>query len=287
MKFALIGAAGYVAPRHMKAIKETGNELVAALDPFDSVGILDSYFPYCRFFTSTEIFDRYLTKNPVDFISICSPNYLHEFHCKMALRLGSNVICEKPLVLCDWNIPQLEKLEKETGNIIYNILQLRLHPSIIKLKNSINEKDFYDVKLKYITPRGHWYHKSWKGDIKKSGGIETNIGIHFFDMLIWLFGDVIDCDITYRNEITSIGKLRFNNAIVSWNMSIDVNELPDKSEEFKFYRSIIINNKEVRFDDIISQFHTLSYEEILKGNGFTINDVKPSIELITKLRDMK
>ncbi len=286
MKFALIGASGYVAPRHMKAIKDTGHELVAALDPFDSVGILDSYFPNCRFFTSTEIFDRFLTKNQVDYISICSPNYLHEFHCKMALRLGADVICEKPLTLCNWNIPPLQKLEQETGKTIYNILQLRLHPSIIKLKKSIEKDKKYNVKLKYITPRGHWYHKSWKGNIKRSGGIETNIGIHFFDMLIWLFGDVKECKINYKNNITSTGILNFENAKVEWTLSIDRNELPDKSNEMKFHRSININNSEVRFDDIIGEFHNLSYEEIFKGNGFTINDVKPSIELVTKLREL-
>jgi len=285
MKFALIGAAGYVAPRHMKAIKELGYELIAALDPFDSVGILDSYFPECKFFTQTERFDRYLTKNPVDYISICSPNYLHEFHCKMSLRLGANVICEKPLVLCDWNIPQLIDLEKETGKRIFNILQLRLHPNLIKLKDEINKHKHYDVILKYITPRGNWYHQSWKGDIKKSGGIETNIGIHFFDILMWIFGKPESLTIYERNNINVKGCLDLECAEVKWHLSIDRNELPDPN--LKFFRSITVNGKEIRFDDIIGDFHTLSYKEILKGKGFTIEDVAPTIELITKIRDEK
>lgn len=282
MKFALIGAAGYVAPRHMKAIKETGHELIAALDPFDSVGILDSYFPDCKFFSKTEQFDRYLTKNKVDYISICSPNYLHEFHCKMALRLGANVICEKPLVLCDWNIPQLIELEKDTGKKIYNILQLRLHPSLIELKNKIDKNKYYKVSLEYITPRGNWYHQSWKGNIKQSGGIETNIGIHFFDMLIWIFGEVSYHSISSRSNETIRGNLFLKNAKIHWTLSIDRKLLPDKN--LNFFRSIIVEGEEIRFDDIFSDFHTLSYKEILDGRGFTIEDVTPSIELVTKLR---
>jgi len=283
MKFALIGAAGYVAPRHMKAIKEFGHDLVAALDPFDSVGILDSHFPDCKFFTKTERFDRFLTKNKVDYISICSPNYLHEFHCKMALRLGANVICEKPLVLCDWNIPQLIELEKETGKRIYNILQLRLHQSLIDLKKSLEKGKYYKVSLKYITPRGHWYHQSWKGKVKQSGGIETNIGIHFFDMLLWLFGKYSSHSIINRSDNKVQGKLYLENADIDWFLSIDRNDLPEK--DLNFFRSISVEGTEIRFDNIIADFHIKSYEEILSGRGFTIEDVSPAIELITALRE--
>jgi len=284
MKFALIGV-GYVAPRHMKAIKETGHELIAALDPHDSVGILDSYFPNCKFFTKTEQFDRYLTKNKVDYISICSPNYLHEFHCKMALRLGANVICEKPLVLCNWNLPQLEELEKETGKKIYNILQLRLHKRLKELKDTILDYKHYDVELKYITPRGEWYHRSWKGNEKQSGGIETNIGIHFFDMLIWMFGKPESMTIEERTEKTVRGNLDLECAEIKWMLSVDRNNLPDSN--LKFFRSITVSGKEIRFDDIISDFHIESYKEILAGRGFTIKDVMPAIELVTKMRDKR
>lgn len=289
MNFALIGAAGYVAPRHMEAIKTTGNKLIAALDPHDSVGILDTYFPNCEFFTSQESFDRYILNMDKDdrpeFMSICSPNYLHESHSKFAMRLGSNVICEKPLLLCDYNINQLEEVEAMTGKKVYTILQLRHHPSFINLKNKINSNEQYKVSLKYITPRGPWYHHSWKGDERKSGGIETNIGIHFFDLLLWLFGDLEKVKIYERNSLNSIGTLYFNNVEVNWHLSIDRNELPYPG--LKFYRSMTINKEEIRFDDIITKFHILSYKEILKGNGFTTKDVYPAIKLVTDIREGK
>jgi len=286
MKFALIGVAGYVAPRHLKAIKETGHELIAALDPHDSVGILDSYFPDCKFFTSMERFDRFLSNhyNQVDYISICSPNYLHEAHCKLALRLGAHVICEKPLVLCDWNIQPLQKLEEDTGMKIYNILQLRLHPEIKKIKENLS-KTYHHVDLKYFTPRGEWYFQSWKGVEGRSGGIETNIGIHFFDMLIWLFGDVLDFNVETRTQKRSMGTLWLKNANVKWNLSLDKHDLPEQS--LKYFRSIKIDNEEIRFDNIFGDLHIESYKQIFEGNGFTIKDVYPTIKLITNIRDTK
>jgi len=284
MNFALTGIAGYVAPRHLQAIKDVGGNLIAALDPHDSVGILDKYFPDCKFFTSTERFDRYLSDNKVDFISICSPNYLHESHCKLALRLGANAICEKPLLLNPNNISQLIDIQKETGKSIYNILQLRLHPDLLNLKNSIDYTKQYDVDLKYITPRGPWYDYSWKGNIKKSGGIETNIGIHFFDMLIWLFGNVIDFQIRERNKRLSIGILKLENAVVEWFLSINREDLPDGAN---FYRSIKVNQKEIRFDNVFSDLHTNSYKMILDGHGFGIEEAIKSIELVSKIRESK
>ena len=227
MKFGLIGAAGYVAPRHMQAIKDTGHELVIALDPNDSVGVLDKYFPDCKFFTQAERFDRHIMKHEkLDFISICSPNYLHESHCKLAMRLGANVICEKPLTTNVENIDQIHMVETQMGRKVFNILQLRLHPSIKILKHMIKKKEFYNVDLKYITPRGPWYFQSWKGKEGQSGGIETNIGIHFFDMLIWLFGDVEKFEVKTRNEKKSYGILTLEKAKVTWFLSLDIKDLP-------------------------------------------------------------
>ncbi len=287
MNFALIGVAGYVAPRHLQAIKDVGGNLIAALDPHDSVGILDKYFPDCKFFTSQERFDRHISNLALkgintDYISICSPNYLHESHCKLALRLGANAICEKPLILNPDNINQLIDIQTKTKKKIYNILQLRLHPDLIELKKTINNKQYYNVDLKYITPRGNWYDYSWKGNEKRSGGIETNIGIHFFDMLIWLFGNVERFVIKKRNRKISSGILHLENAKVEWFLSIDKQYLPEGSN---FYRSIKVNNNEIRFDNVFSDLHTESYKRILNGDGFEIEDVIKSIELVSNIRN--
>ena len=282
-KFALIGAAGYVAPRHMQAIKNTENELVVAFDPNDSVGILDSYFPDCKFFTRQESFDRHIIKNEkLDFMAVCSPNYLHEAHCKLGLRVGANVICEKPLSLTIENLIQLQKIEKESQRKIYSILQLRLHPSIRILKYMIDRNKHYNVHLDYITPRGPWYFQSWKGKEEKSGGIETNIGIHFFDMLIWLFGNVLSFHISNRNKRQSSGVLILKHATVSYFLSLDKKDLSDPNQ--KFYRNMTVNGAEIRFDNIFSELHTESYIQILNGNGFDIHDSKKAIDLVQKIR---
>jgi UDP-N-acetyl-2-amino-2-deoxyglucuronate dehydrogenase len=293
-RFALIGAAGYIAPRHMKAIKDTENVLVAALDKHDNVGILDSYFPDCDFFTEFERFDRHLDKlrrkgEGVDFVSICSPNYLHDSHIRFALRQGAHAICEKPLVLNPWNVDALLELEKETGKRVYTILQLRLHPSIVALKKKVSEgpKDkVYDVELIYITSRGSWYHHSWKGDIQKSGGIATNIGIHFFDMLSWVFGDVKKNEIKKIKAESAEGYLELTNARVKWMLSIDYNDIPQniKTSGKRTFRSLKMEGNEIEFSDGFTDLHTKSYEEILKGNGFGLQDAKTSIALVQNMR---
>ncbi len=288
--FALIGAAGYIAPRHMKAIRDTGNKLVAALDPHDSVGILDSYFPDCHFFTEFERFDRHLEKlkrkgEKVDYISICSPNYLHDAHIRYGLRYGADVICEKPMVLNPWNVDAIAEIEAESNNKVYNILQLRLHPEIIKLKKMVEEGDpnkIYDVDLTYITPRGNWYHNSWKGDVSKSGGIATNIGIHFFDMLIWVFGAVKENGVLFHDQKKSKGKLVLENAKVSWFLSLDRNDLPNAQKEKE--RSLLVNGEEIDFTEGFEGLHTLSYRNILTGIGFGIDEIKQTIELVSEIR---
>ena len=295
--FVLIGAAGYVAPRHMKAIKETGNNLLAALDPNDSVGILDSYFPDADFFTEFERFDRYCEKlkrngTKIDYVSVCSPNYLHDAHCRFGLRVGADVICEKPLVLNPWNIDALAEIEKDyTGNI-YNILQLRLHPSVIALKKRVEEGDpnkIYDVDLQYITSRGKWYHISWKGDVSRSGGIATNIGIHFFDMLLWIFGSVMENTITENSKTIASGFLRLKQAKVNWNLSVDAKNIPSEISKSgsRTYRSIKIGDEKFEFSGGFEDLHTRSYEEILKGKGFGIMEVKRSIEIVKGIRSNK
>jgi UDP-N-acetyl-2-amino-2-deoxyglucuronate dehydrogenase len=288
-RFALIGAAGYIAPRHMKAIKETGNELVCALDPYDGVGVMDSYFPDADFFTEPERFDRHLDKlrrkgTPIDYVSICSPNYLHDAHIRMALRNGANVICEKPVVLNEKNIQGLVDLEAETGKKIYTILQLRHHPTIIELKNSIKKGAKYNINIQYITSRGKWYQYSWKGDNQKSGGVATNIGVHFFDMLTWIFGKVFFYDVFQNTATTSIGSMVLENAIVDWTLSIDPGHLPIQAKG-RTYRSITINNKELEFSDGFTDLHTVSYREILSGNGFGIEDSRTGIEIVNKIRN--
>ena len=294
--FALIGAAGYIAPRHLKAIKDTNNNLIAALDKFDSVGVLDSYFPNADFFVEFERFDRHIEKIKrqqninLDYVSICTPNYLHDSHIRMALRRGADAICEKPLVLNPWNVDALSAIEKESGQNIYTILQLRLHPSIIALKEKIEQgpKDkVYDVDLTYITSRGNWYGISWKGDESKSGGIATNIGVHFYDMLSWIFGDVKRNTVHLREQDKSAGYLEFEKARVRWYLSIDEKSLPKQIQEKgqRTYRSITVNGEEIEFSGGFTELHTKSYQEILKGKGFGLLDAKQSIEIVHDIRN--
>ena len=292
--FVLIGAAGYVAPRHMKAIKETGNNLLAALDPNDSVGILDSYFPDADFFTEFERFDRHCEKLKrsgvkIDYVSICSPNYLHDAHCRFGLRIGANVICEKPLVLNPWNVDALAGIEKEYPGKIYNILQLRLHPSVIDLKQMVYQGDpnkIYDIELQYITSRGKWYHISWKGDQNKSGGIATNIGVHFFDMLLWIFGEPKEINLEINTSSKASGFLKLKNANVKWCLSVNANDLPKgiSDKGLKTFRSLQIEDKEFEFSGGFEDLHTKSYENILAGKGFGLDEVLESIELVRTLR---
>lgn len=292
--FALIGAAGFIAPRHLKAIKETGNTLVAALDKHDNVGILDSFFPHANFFTEFERFDRHLDKlkrqgNKVDYVSICSPNYLHDSHIRFSLRLGADAICEKPLVLNPWNLEALEEIEKETGKKVKTILQLRLHPSIIALKEKIQAgpKDrIYDIDLSYITSRGSWYFSSWKGDLTKSGGIATNIGIHFFDMLLWIFGSAKTSEVTSLTADAASGILQLERANVKWMLSINEEHLPlsAKAKGARTFRSLRMEGTEIEFSDGFTDLHTKSYQHILTHGGFGLSDARPSIELVHDIR---
>jgi UDP-N-acetyl-2-amino-2-deoxyglucuronate dehydrogenase len=293
--FGLIGAAGYIAVRHLKAIKDTGNNLVAALDKFDSVGIMDSYFPNADFFVEYERFDRHFDKlkrqgTKIDYVSICTPNYLHDSHIRFALRQGADAICEKPLVLNPWNIDALTEIEKETGKNVYNILQLRLHEVIINLKNEIaaGPKDkIYDIDLTYITSRGHWYDTSWKGDMQKSGGVATNIGVHFYDMLSWIFGDVKESIVHLADPHKAAGYLGLERARVRWFLSIDYNDIPQAVKETgkRTFRSITINNKELEFSEGFTELHTRSYEEILKGNGFRLEEARKCIQTVYNIRN--
>ncbi|MEO9483345.1 MAG: Gfo/Idh/MocA family oxidoreductase [Ekhidna sp.] len=293
--FTLIGAAGYIAPRHMKAIKDTNNQLIAALDTFDSVGIIDSYFPNADFFVEFERFDRHIEKlkyeqnKHIDYTSICTPNYLHDAHIRMALRRDSDAICEKPLVLNPWNIDKLSKVEEETEKRIWNILQLRVHPSIIALKKKIEDgpKDkIYDVDLTYLTSRGHWYYTSWKGDVSKSGGIATNIGVHFYDMLSWVFGTVKKNVVHVHTHDRAAGYLEFEKARVRWFLSINYDVIPEpiKEKGQRTFRSIIIEGEELEFSSGFTDLHTKSYEEILKGNGYGIKETLQAIEIVHNIR---
>ncbi|WBX70739.1 Gfo/Idh/MocA family protein [Tenacibaculum retecalamus] len=294
--FALIGAAGYIAPRHLKAIKDTNNNLVAALDKFDSVGIMDSYFPNADFFVEFERFDRHIEKIKrqqniqLDYVSICTPNYLHDSHIRMALRRGADAICEKPIVLNPWNVDALQGIEKESGNKINTILQLRLHPSIIALKEKVAKEakgTKYDVDLTYITSRGNWYDISWKGDESKSGGIATNIGVHFYDMLSWIFGEVQENIVHVKEKDKSAGYLEFEKARVRWFLSIDENTLPKevKLKGQRTYRSITVDGEELEFSRGFTELHTDSYKEILKGNGYGLQDARQSIEIVHNIRN--
>ena len=289
--FAIIGVAGFIAPRHLKAIRDTGNRLVAAVDPHDSVGILDQYSFDVRFFTEIERFDRHLEKlrrgpdeQRVHYVSICSPNYLHDAHCRLALRIGANAICEKPLTINPWNLDALEEFEQERGARIYTILQLRVHPKLLKLREELLQGDRRhqrDVCLTYITSRGGWYHVSWKGSPEKSGGIATNIGIHFFDLLLWLFGDVGECRIHNSDPRRMAGYLELERARVSWFLSVDAADLPleSKSQGRSTYRSITIDGEEIEFTDGFTDLHTRVYEKTVAGEGFGIEHARPAIEL--------
>jgi UDP-N-acetyl-2-amino-2-deoxyglucuronate dehydrogenase len=293
--FALIGVAGYIAPRHLQAIRDTKNNLVAALDKFDTVGIIDSYFPSADFFTEFERFDRHLDKQrrqgkKIDYVSICTPNYLHDSHIRFALRHQADAICEKPLVLNPWNVDALQEIEKETGKKIYTILQLRLHPSIIALKKEIEEgpkNKIHDVDLTYMTSRGHWYHTSWKGDINKSGGIATNIGVHFFDMLTWVFGSVKKNTVHTLSEDSAAGFLELENAHVRWFLSIDYNDIPEavKAKGKRTYRSLTMEGREIEFSDGFTDLHTTSYQQILSGNGFGLKEARTSIQTVYEIRN--
>lgn len=294
--FALIGAAGYIAPRHMHAIKETGNELIAALDPSDSVGIIDSYFPGADFFTEFERFDRHIDKlhrandeRRVHYVSICSPNYLHDSHVRFALRSGADAICEKPLVLNPWNIDGLLEIERATGNRVNTILQLRLHPAIRELRERVRGErraTKHEVDLAYVTSRGHWYLQSWKGDAKKSGGIATNIGVHFFDMLHFIFGALQENVVHHSSDTKAAGYLEYENARVRWFLSIDVEDVPAAQREAgqRTYRSITVDGNEIEFSGGFTDLHVRSYEEILAGRGFGLEDNRTAIETVAAIR---
>lgn len=292
--FAIIGVGGFIAPRHLKAIKETGNTLLAAVDKNDSVGILDSFFPDAAFFIEFERFDRHVEKlkrsgQKIDYFVICSPNYLHDAHIRFALRYGAEVICEKPLVLNPWNISTLRDIEFEMHRKINTILQLRLHQGIIDLKKKIDSdvNNKHEVELTYITARGNWYYTSWKGDVSKSGGIATNIGIHFFDMLIWIFGEVISSAVNLHTFDRAAGVLNLEKAKVKWFLSINEGNLPVEAREkgYKTYRVIKVNNTIQDFSEGFTELHTVCYKNILEGEGYGLNDSLPSIQLTHDIRN--
>lgn len=291
--FVIIGAAGYIAPRHMKAIQDLGHELVAVFDPNDSIGILDSYFPNAHYFKEFERFDRHLEKLKreglaIDYVSICSPNYLHDSHIRFGLKLGADVICEKPVVLNPWNIDGLQEVERETGKKVYTILQLRHHPVLLDLKKQVenSDKKDYKIKLDYITARGNWYQYSWKGDIEKSGGISTNIGIHFFDILTWIFGKSESNQLESLTNTSAKGRLILQKAKVEWNLSIDEKDLPlaARNKGLRTFRSMKIDDVELGFSDGFANLHTTCYQAILDGSGFGLDDVRESVEIVSKLR---
>jgi UDP-N-acetyl-2-amino-2-deoxyglucuronate dehydrogenase len=295
--FGLIGVAGYIAVRHLKAIKDTGNNLLASLDRFDSVGLIDSYFPQSDFFVEFERFDRHFDKlkrtgTKIDYVSICSPNYLHDSHIRFALRHHAEAICEKPVVLNPWNVDALQEIETETGHKIYTVLQSRLHPRIIELKNKIDKNPknkIYDVDLTYIASRGNWYYISWKGDVQKSGGVATNIGIHFFDMLSWIFGEAKKNIVHLSQPNKAAGYLELKNARVRWFLSLDNNDLPssaiDKGQ--RTFRSIIVDGEEIEYSEGFADLHTLTYKEILAGRGFGLKDARQSVEIAYTIRNSK
>jgi len=293
--FVLIGAAGYIAPRHMKAIKETGNNLIAAYDPYDGVGIMDSHFPNAHFFTEFERFDRHIEKikragTKIDYVSICSPNYLHDSHIRYGLRIGADVICEKPLVLNTWNVDALIELENEYKNKVHTILQLRHHEAILELKKKIEKgpKDkIYDIDLTYITSRGNWYFTSWKGNEDKSGGIASNIGVHFFDMLQWIFGSFEAATVAIKTKDTNSGTLKFKQANVNWYLSINAENLPPdiKSKGQSTFRTLTIEDKEIEFSKGFTDLHTVSYQKIIEGQGYGLKDARNSIEIVSQIRN--
>ncbi|MFZ4521679.1 MAG: Gfo/Idh/MocA family oxidoreductase [Bacteroidales bacterium] len=303
LNFALIGAAGYIAPRHMKAIRDTGNQLVCALDPYDGVGVIDSYFPNADFFIEPERFDRHLDKlrrlalskkqihdKKVDYVSICSPNYMHDSHIRLALRNDAHAICEKPIVLNPWNLEALTKIENETEKRVYTILQLRLHPSIKALYEQVRsgpKNKIYDLDLTYITSRGSWYYRSWKGDVSKSGGIATNIGVHFFDMLTWVFGKSKENIVHLLKDSKAGGLLRLEHANVRWFLSIDYNDIPEdvRNTGKRTYRSLRMGEQEIEFSDGFTDLHTESYREIIAGRGFGLADAKQSVNIVYGIRN--
>lgn len=295
--FAITGVAGYIAPRHLHAIKETGNALIAAMDPHDSVGVLDRYFTDVPYFKDFERFDRYLDKYRrntqlpgLDYLSICSPNYLHDAHIRLALRLGADALCEKPLVLNPWNLDALQELEAESGRRIYTVLQLRLHPTIVALRERVRaERETgkkHRISLTYLTSRGPWYQYSWKGSMQQSGGLASNIGIHFFDMLVWAFGAVQGQEVTAASSTKVAGTLELENAIVDWKLSIDRHDLPDACVEAgkTTYRSVTVDDEEIEFSDGFTDLHVRVYQDVLAGGGFGIDDVRPSIQLAYDIR---
>ncbi len=289
-RFALIGAAGFVAPRHMRAIREVGGTLAAAYDPADSVGVIDQFFPDAHFFVEFERFDRHVDLlrrrgRAIDRVSICSPNYLHDAHARFALRSDADAICEKPLVLNPWNLDGLAEIEKSTGRKVNTILQLRMHPAISKLREKMNGNRIHDVDLTYVTPRGRWYHASWKGDEHKSGGIATNIGVHFYDMLSFVFGRVERNIVHHREPDCAAGYLECERARVRWFLSLNKSHMPDHlPTEQTTFRSIVIDGEELSFSDGFVDLHTKSYEAILAGNGFVLDDVRASTEIISQIR---
>ena len=300
INFGLIGASGYIAPRHMRAIKDTGNELIAALDPYDGIGIMDSYFPQAYFFTEYERFDRFVDKwrrngnKKIEYVAITTPNYLHDSHIRFALRSGANAICEKPLVLNPHNIDQLKIIEEESGKKVFNILQLRLHESIVALKNKIskellqNPDRIYDVDLTYLTSRGKWYFISWKGDEDKSGGVATNIGVHFFDMLSWIFGPIEENIVHLKQPDANAGYMRLKNANVRWFLSVNYDYIPEniKNSGKRTFRSIKVDGDEIEFSDGFTDLHTKSYEHILSGEGFGLDEARNSINIVSSIRKM-
>lgn len=295
--FAIIGVGGYIAPRHLKAIKDVGGNLVAAMDVNDSVGILDRFFPDVPFFTEFERFDRYAEKlkrqnesKRIEYVSICSPNYLHDAHMRFALRIGANAICEKPLVLSPWNLDALQELEQESGKRVYTILQLRTHPALIALRESLlqtSQTTKHEVTLTYITSRGPWYMNSWKGNLDRSGGVATNIGIHFFDLLGWLFGQVKTNEVHYANPSKTGGYLEFERANVRWFLSIDRNDLPETATEcgLSTFRSITVDGKEIEFSEGFTDLHSVVYQETIEGRGFGIEDARAAINIAHKIRN--
>lgn len=296
--FAITGVGGYIAPRHLKAIKETGNRLVAALDVNDSVGILDRFFPDVPFFTEFERFDRYADKlrrqadgRQIDYVSICSPNYLHDAHIRFALRIGADAICEKPLVLNPWNLDALQQLEQESARKVNTILQLRVHPSLVALREELTadprSTNKHEVTLTYITSRGPWYLTSWKGNREKAGGVATNIGIHFFDLLIWLFGTVQGNEVHYADNLKTGGSIELERAKVRWFLSIDRNDLPESATQCSLstFRSITVDGKEIEFSEGFTDLHTVVYQRTLEGNGFGLADARPAIELAYAIRN--
>jgi UDP-N-acetyl-2-amino-2-deoxyglucuronate dehydrogenase len=298
LNFALIGAAGYIASRHMKAIKETGNNLVVATDKNDNVGIIDSYFPSADFFIEFERFDRHVEKlhrlgqeSRIHYVSICSPNYMHDSHIRFALRSGADAICEKPLVLNPWNVDALKESEAHYGSKVYTVLQLRLHPSIVMFKKEVevNPRRKHEIELTYITSRGNWYHYSWKGQVEKSGGIATNIGVHFFDMLYWVFGDVLENRLHYIDDHRAGGYLEFEKARVKWFLSIDSRDLPPeaKSRGQKTHRSFTCDGREIEFTSGFEDLHTRVYEDILNGGGFCLDEAKTSIQIVHDIRNAR